>query len=404
MSDTEILPIGSMVPLTGPSAADGVEFRNGVIMAVEEINGRGGVLGKKLKPFFVDTGRQSVEEMARATHKLIEQYGVHAIINGYNIGSQNSEYEAIADAGIIYIHTNTLLQHHDTVMSDPQRYFGCFMSDPAEYWYGQGLIKFISWLRDSKQWRPRNNHIAIISGAKPYSIVIAQAVATAAPHFGWVVTSGPHIVTNPASGWVDAIDQTRAGTPSVLVNTHYFAGDLARFQQEFVAKPMDCIVYLQYGAIHQSFVDLAGEAARGIIVSSMIGTLRDQMGQQFRQTYLERFGSGSTPLVGSQTYAATLHYALAVAQAGGSSGPGGADQNRIVADRLKNTIFRSVVGTIRYHAGWQAAVPYPDATDDPSLGMPHLFYQIQELDEERALIAPEPYNTSQFKLPPWMQK
>lgn len=123
------------------------------------------------------------------TARLIEEYKVQAII-GYNIGPQNSEYEIVADAGILYIHSNTLLQHHDTVSSDPDRYFGCFMADPAEYWYGQGFIKFISWLRDTGQWRPKSNRLAIMSGSKPYSIVIANAMADAASQFGWTVAFG----------------------------------------------------------------------------------------------------------------------------------------------------------------------------------------------------------------------
>ena len=49
-----------------------------------------------------------------------------------------------------------------------------------------------------------------------------------------------------------------------------------------------------------------------------------------------------------------------------------------------------------------ALIPYPDLAHDPSLGMPHLFYQIQDPDREQALIAPEPYNTERFILPPWM--
>ena len=135
----DIIPIGSMVPLTGTSADDGREFRNGLLMAIDEVNARGGINGRKLAPIFMDTGDQSAEKVVRAARTLIADHNVHAIINGYNIGSQNSEYEIIADAGIIYIHHNTLLQHHDTVASDPHRYFGCFMGDPAEYWYGQGL-------------------------------------------------------------------------------------------------------------------------------------------------------------------------------------------------------------------------------------------------------------------------
>ena len=119
------------------------------MLAAEEINARGGIMGRMLRPIFVDTGPQTAEQVVRSARTLISEHRVHAIINGYNIGSQNSEYEAVADAGIIYIHHNTLLQHHDTVGSDPRRYFGCFMGDPAEYWYGQGFIKFLSWLRDT---------------------------------------------------------------------------------------------------------------------------------------------------------------------------------------------------------------------------------------------------------------
>ena len=148
---TAVIPIGSMVPLTGPSAADGREFRNGLELAAEEINASGGILGRSIALHFADTERQTADDLVRAAGLLIEKHQVHAIINGYNIGSQNIEYEQIADAGIIYIHNNTLLQHHDTVMGDPDRYFGCFMGDPAEYWYGQGFIKFISWLRDTGQ-------------------------------------------------------------------------------------------------------------------------------------------------------------------------------------------------------------------------------------------------------------
>src|SRR6056297_3425956 len=82
------IPIGSMVPLSGPSAADGREFRNGMIMAAEEINNRFGILGKKIELFFEDTGTQSAPEVVRAARHLIDRHNVHAIINGYNIGPQ----------------------------------------------------------------------------------------------------------------------------------------------------------------------------------------------------------------------------------------------------------------------------------------------------------------------------
>lgn len=401
MTDDSI-PIGSMVPLSGPSAADGREFRNGMIMAAEEINRRSGILGRKIELFFEDTGTQSAPEVVRATHRLIDRHKVHAIINGYNIGSQNSEYEAIADAGIIYIHHNTLLQHHDTVMSDPNRYFGCFMGDPAEYWYGQGFIKFLSWLRDSGQWEPRNNRIAIISGNKPYSVVIANAMASASPQFGWDLVRRPLVVRSAKQDWDATLDDIRGLDPAVLATTQFYSGELARFQLKFMENPLPCLLYLQYGALHKTFTEIVGEKGKGVIVGTVIGLPRDELGQAFAKAYVERFGPNSTPEVGCQPYTSLHHYAIAAAIAGRTGGPGEAEVNRHVAQCLMDYTYRSVSGTIRFHPKWQAAVPYPDAVHDPSLGLPHLFYQIQGPDQHQALVAPAPYADSLFELPPWL--
>lgn len=401
MPGTSAISIGSIVPLSGPSMADGIEFRNGIILAAEEINRCNGILGRPVKPIFVNTGNQSAEIVVKATQRLIHEFGCHAIVSGYNIGPQNSEYEAVADAGIIYIQNNTLIQHHDTIASDPDRYFGCFMNDPPEYWYGSGFMKFAAWLRDTGQWKPRNDRIAIISGSRPYSIVIANAMASAAPDFGWRVAFGPKIVRSPTVQWRPVLDEVHAADPAIIANTHFYAGDLAAFQRQFLERPINALVYLQYGAMHESFLAATGDSARGAIVSTVIGLLPDDMGKAFAERYRERFGEDSTPSIGCQTYAALHHYALAAAAAGGTAPAGGFEQNRRIAQRLRSLTFRSVVGSINYHPISQSAISYPNQTNDPSLGMPHLFFQIQDTGKNKVLIAPDPYRTGQFRLPPW---
>lgn len=397
----ETIPIGSMVPLTGTSADDGREFRNGLLMAIDEVNARGGINGRRLAPVFIDTVDQSAEKVVRAARTLIADHGVHAIINGYNIGSQNSEYEAIADAGIIYIHHNTLLQHHDTVASDPQRYFGCFMGDPAEYWYGQGFIKFLSWLRDTGQWKPRNRRIAILSGPKPYSIVIANAMASVSEQFGWEAAR-PRISRSITGNWRGVLEDIRKEDPAVLAFTHFHAADMATFHLQFMENPLPVLLYLQYGALHRKFSEIVGEKARGAIVGTVIGLPRDEMGLRFAETYRARFGPLSTPEVGCQPYTSLHHYAIAAAVAGGCGGPGQHGVNRRLASVLLDLPYRSVAGMIRYDRRWQAVVPYPNATKDPSLGLPHLFYQLGSPDEPAHLVAPEPFADAAFELPPWL--
>jgi branched-chain amino acid transport system substrate-binding protein len=397
------IPIGSMLPLTGPSAIDGAEFRKGIILACEEINLGGGILGRKLRPIFMDTGRQTAEEVVTSAARLIQDHSVHAIINGYNIGSQNSEYEVIADASILYIHHNTLLQHHDTVLSNPDRYFGCFMANPAEFWYGQGFVKFLSWLRETGQWSPANNRIAIISGSKPYSIVIANAMANAAERFGWTVSFGPKILATPRNDWREVIAEAQATDPAVIANTHFYATDLASFQTQFMQHPSNSLVYLQYGAMHKAFVELAQGSAVGVVVSAVTGLLRDEPGNSFASRYILRFGTASTPQIGCQCYNAVRHYAIAASVAGGTGEPGNGSQNRKIARALIDIPFRSVAGMVRYHPQLQAAIPYPDQEQDPSLGMPHLFYQVRDKAAGLALIAPAPYNADRFVLPAWFR-
>jgi branched-chain amino acid transport system substrate-binding protein len=141
--------------------------------------------------------------------------------------------------------------------------------------------------------------------------------------------------------------------------------------------PIPALVYLQYGAMHEAFVAATGPTSEGIIVGTVVGLLPDAMGRAVSQRYRARFGDSSTPSVGAQTYVALHHYALAAALAGGTAPPGSFVQNRRIAQNLKDTIYRSVVGTIRYDRATQSAFPYPNVISDPSLGMPHLFFQIQ---------------------------
>lgn len=49
--------IGVVGPRTGPAAATGKAFEEGIALALDTINAKGGVLGKPLEVIFEDTGR-----------------------------------------------------------------------------------------------------------------------------------------------------------------------------------------------------------------------------------------------------------------------------------------------------------------------------------------------------------
>ena len=58
-------------------------------------------------------------------------------------------------SGIIYIHYDTTIGHNNLIKSDPERYFGSFQGDPAEYWYGPGFLKFLQQLEEQRRVEAR---------------------------------------------------------------------------------------------------------------------------------------------------------------------------------------------------------------------------------------------------------
>lgn len=398
------IKVGQMVSLTGPLAVDGVEHKNGLDMAIEEINAAGGILGMMVESVVLDSANQTAEEVSSAANLLIDREGVSAIINGYNVGANQAEYDAIADAGIIYIHYNTSVGHQEVYQSDPERYFGIFMADPAEVHYGFGLPVMLDRIRSQGIWKPANNKIALITGSLPYSIVISNAIKDNAAKHGFEV-SFEEVVPVPTTEWGAVLKKVRDDEPAVIANTHFYPGDLAQCQVQFTQNPTNSLVYYQYGPLLKAFSDLAGEAARGVLTSSVIGILPDEIGNAFRDAYHAKFGDAAEADPGASTYSEMYHYAIAAALAGGVGEPGNHAQNRKIADNLRRFVYRAPFGTLRYDPRFNAAIPYPTLSKDPSLAMPHLLYQIKDpaAANPKKLIYPAPYNEAEFELPAWFK-
>jgi len=73
------LKLGVIAPLTGPVPDFGQFIRDGVLLAVQEWNARGGILGERITTI-VEDGQCSPGPAVAAAHKLIETDGVHFII------------------------------------------------------------------------------------------------------------------------------------------------------------------------------------------------------------------------------------------------------------------------------------------------------------------------------------
>jgi branched-chain amino acid transport system substrate-binding protein len=136
----EPIKIAVLAPLTGHVPSFGVSARNGAFLAIQEWNGRGGVLGRPIQPILTDTqcmGDPAVERV----HKLIDEEGVKYII-GEICSNASLPVSEIADKrGIVQISptsTNIALTVHPNGSVKPYIFRACFV-DPFQ---GHVMAKF----------------------------------------------------------------------------------------------------------------------------------------------------------------------------------------------------------------------------------------------------------------------
>jgi branched-chain amino acid transport system substrate-binding protein len=86
--------IGIVVPLTGSQAAFGEALKNGYLIALDEINAKGGVLGKKLELDFYDD-QSKPEQAVQGVSKLVDQDHVPALLGSFSSESTMAMIPAV---------------------------------------------------------------------------------------------------------------------------------------------------------------------------------------------------------------------------------------------------------------------------------------------------------------------
>ncbi|MGH2527245.1 MAG: ABC transporter substrate-binding protein [Actinomycetota bacterium] len=381
--------IGSASPVSGPYSGDGQEMTRGQELAVADINARGGVLGRELEIVVGDVEDLAPEKMV-ATARRLTNDGVAAVFSGYT-STTSAEFDVYGEYGAPMFHLNTFQPNADYVADNAIE--NIYHSCPTEVWYGPGFILFMQRLIDSGAWTPSSESAAVITSNDPYSISIAQTVEANLRELGWDIVVSEE-VTAPLTEWGPVLARIRQNPPGLIFHSDYIPGDLASFQQQFRSDPTPSLMYQQYGPSIPEYLELAGSDADGVIWSTVIGTLPDDIGEAFKDRYREEFGAEAGLSQAGAQYDLVHLWAQAAAMTGDPFDFEGVNEN------IKRMSYRGVSGTYRYKPGELTAIPYPDEVSDPSLGMPHLTFQIQ--DQEQVLIDPIPYEQGEFQLPEWL--
>lgn len=205
----EPIKIGHIASLTGKEAAFGVATRKGIVLAVEEINASGGVLGRRIE-YLVEDIQSKPGEAATATKKLISRDKV-VVILGANASANSLEAAPHCQKAKIPM---MAISSTDPAVTESGNYIFriCFI-DPFQ---GAVLAKFATASLGAKK-------IALLTSANsPYSVGLSKVLRERFTSQGGQIVS-EHKYVEGDKDFRAQLTAIRAAKPDVIAATGYYS-------------------------------------------------------------------------------------------------------------------------------------------------------------------------------------
>ncbi len=386
----DVVKIGVLAPLTGPTASDGEEFVKGVELAVKEANANGGVAGHTFEVVTADVVDHSAANVSAAAERLLSTDGVHVILTGYASLSM-FETELMAEANMPYIPAGPSPQFAAIVSQAPED-FNCCWSFTADFkGYETDVTPTIEALSAAGHFPLEDKTVAIISSDNPYSKTISEGMKVAFKDAGWTITTDELVPFGPVSDWRPILAKVRENPPEVIINTDYIPSNAALFTNQFRENPTDSVLFLQYAPLVPEFVELTGEKSNGVLYNAIGATLdvdNHPRGQEVSEKYRQEYGVNSGAY-GTGLYDMTTVYFDALEKVG---------------DPTDHTAIGKAIGDTKRAvvSGYLEFDPETHVARQSNDHVPVTFFQLQ--DGKGVMIAPDKYKNGSFKTPVWMSK
>lgn len=326
----EGIQIGFFGALTGPTATFAQSGRNGVTLAVEELNAAGGVLGGKRIELLVEDDRGEASEAASAVSKLITRDHVVALI-GEQASSRTIAAAPIAQSYRVPMISPTSTNAEVTKKGD--YIFRVCFTDPY-----QGAV-LSSFARENLK---ANTAAQLVDVRNDYSVGLAQAFRESFEKGGGRML-GELKYSEGDNDFSAQLTAIRPLDPDVLVIPGYYtdAGLIAR-----QAKALGIRATLLGGDGWDSpkLIEIGGDAIEGAYFSNHYSVDDPSPAvRQFVAAYRKKHGADPDSIA-ALSYDAARLLADAIRRAGSTEG-------KRVRDALAETKdFSGVSGTIRMDA------------------------------------------------------
>ena len=324
----EGVTIGVPLPLSGVHSVVGQMARTASLLAVEEINARGGIDGEDLQLDIRDTGGRP--ETARLiVDNFIRVKGYPVIMGGVTSAETAAMALLCQRRGVPFL---AVTGAEDSITR--KGYSHVFRIGPTFSMYPDGLIQFLHAEADVRS-------IAIVFERSSFGDTLAEVIGTAAEDHGWQVAD---VLDYPFGTlrFQPLIERLNAADPDVVFLLA-FGTDAARLVRGIRESGMEKTVLAGASPVFNQpvFHRAAGEWDEGVLTSVLWSPeLRYSGITRFTERFRKRY-NGDPDYHAAEAYSAVKVLAQALKRADGLTADG-------IRNALAATSLRTIFGTVRF--------------------------------------------------------
>lgn len=326
---------GVLLPLTGDRGAYGVAMRDGIALAIDEINAGGGVDGRRIKLIVEDT-KSAPRDCVSAFEKLASQDKVPVIL-GPMASSEVLSVAPLAEQRHILLFTPSASA---PAISDAGDYI--FRNVPSDVFEGSAMAEVAT-------SQLKLETIGILYSNNDYGIGVVQTFRAAYERFGGKVLAA-EAYPDGTRDFRTHLQKIKEANPEGLYIVGYKEMGAAVAQSKELALPQRLLSTAIFE--DSEILKAAGDAAEGLVFTSITFDPADPdpRAAAFTMNYRERFKREP------DGYAASAYDAACIlAQAARSSG-------NYETDRIKDGLyhiqdFEGLLGNVKFDAKGDVTLP-----------------------------------------------
>jgi branched-chain amino acid transport system substrate-binding protein len=369
--------------MTGPAAETGVAIKRGSELAMEEINAKGGILGKKLECIWGDD--ESKPEVGVSVYeRYMMRDKVHVVIGGLHSHVAIAMMEPASKYDVLFFSgapVSSIISKK--IEENPQKYWMVFKGDVSSTAYGPGSVDFIKFA-EKEGFKPKVKSFASIIEDTDFGRSLIEDIEKSMVNAGWKNLT-KEVVKLDQADYTAQMSKFRGLKPDIIFSVQTSVATAASLCKTFRESRVPALFLIIYAASKPEYIKLTGAASNGavwIVNIAMIPALSKDFVVAYKKKYNEE-----PPLNAAMQYDYMMIVANAIKTAGSTEG-------RKVADALLKIRYKGNCGVHAYNPKNHEVISGEEY-------IPTLVYQIQK--QKDVIIWPAQYRQGKFQLPAYIR-